>query len=281
MALSAACAPASHPAPAPRAIAPHLLPPIYAEVYGTAKADRAISRAQWTLISRCMKEKGFTYRSDDPAEAGAEDRPKPFGLESLEQPVATQQKPGVEKPGSVGKDYVRALYGDESDRITAKGTAMKVSRPAKGCQAQAEVHLLGEKNRLRWMKTRIGLYEAELEAQSRLQKAPTYTSLNADWRTCMKRAGFEFREPMQVLEKLPAKATFSAEPSARADVACKGKTDYLRSAYTGLAAAQRKVLEKSPGLLTTWKTLLRRQYEIARQVLAEPSPTPAVARPAG
>ncbi|GGX19004.1 hypothetical protein [Streptomyces lomondensis] len=271
VALGTACsgAPADDPAPLPSAAPPHLLPPIYSAVYDTEEVGRQISAAQGQLIARCMKEAGFTYPAMDPAEVGAPDRPKPFGLESLEQPLATRESPASEKPGRVDKAYIRALYGDESDRITAKGATMQVSRPAHGCQTQADTRLLGEKKNLkRWSETRIKLYEAEVEAQSLVRQDPEFKSLNARWATCMKRAGFTFRDPLQVLEKLPAKAVFRTEPSARADLTCKDETDYLRSAYTGLARAQRHVLTESPELLTTWKSLLRRQSDAARQVLA-------------
>ncbi|WP_075738208.1 hypothetical protein [Streptomyces acidiscabies] len=256
VALGTACsgAPAAGPSPAPDTVPPHWLPPIYAAVYDTAQVGGQITAAQGKLIARCMRKAGFTYPDLDPAEIGAPDRPRPFGLESLEQPLVTRESPITEKPGPVDQGYMRALYDE------------------RGCQAQADVRLFGEKKNLKsWSQTRVGLYKAEVEAKNLLWREPGFMALNARWAACMKRAGFVFRDPLQVLDGLPPKATFRAEPTARADVACKDRTGYLRSAYTGLAMAQRHALTRSPDLLPTWKLLLRRQCDAARQILAQPA----------
>lgn len=260
-ALGTACsnapAPAAGPAPAPSAVAPHWLPPIYAAVYDTEEVGNRIGAAQGELIARCMKKAGFFYPA--PAKAGVPDRPKPFGLESLEQPLASRERPVVEKAGPVDEKYMRALYGDEN-----------------GCRTQADVRLLGERKNLKsWSDTRVALYKAEVRATDMLRRHPDFASLNASWAACMKRAGFTLREPSEVLDELPAKATFTAEPVARADVSCKRETGYLRSAYTGLAAAQRQALTETPDLLPTWKLLLRRQCDAAQQILARPATAPA------
>ncbi|MCI3928568.1 hypothetical protein [Streptomyces sp. AN091965] len=257
-------------APGPARTTPaHLFPPIHAQVYGPAAqaADRSISAAKDKLIATCMARKGFSYATERPEETAEPDRPTPFSFESLKRSVGAKANPPLEKPGAVSKAYVLALHGRQDDRILVRGKAMQVSLPAHGCVAYAETRLLGDE-RIRWSEIRMRLGEAETQAQQLLASRPSFRRLNSRWKLCMKDVGYSFSTPIQLRDALPRKADVIDDPRVVSDVACKRKTNYLRSAYRGLAQAQRDVMRDDGRLLAEWTSLVRQQKRTAQRVLS-------------
>jgi hypothetical protein len=241
--------------------------PFNSLLHTRTQTQRNIALAQRKLTVSCMAERGFQYKPAPIANAAetADEHPTPFGLESLAAPAAgATQAPPSETP--VSKAFTRALYGDPDDRISAKGKLIQVSRPADGCQAEAEKRLLGDR-RLRWLQLRIQLGEGEKEAQRQLEKDPAFRTANARWRTCMRAAGFDEKDPVSLLYELPRGTDLRKHPAVRADIRCKGETNYLSSAYTRLHAVQRAWLDRHGEVVTAWQTLQGRQGDVAREVL--------------
>jgi hypothetical protein len=246
----------------------HKLPPIYALVYIPTAVDQRIALAEQRLTTACMAKRGFRYDPTPPAQtqdtvwAG----PTPFGLETLDPPATTGPTPAPsEPPESQREQYGRALSGDPQRRITARGARIRVSAPRDGCIAETQRRLRGS-GRVRWMQLRVLLYEAEQDARQQLDRDPEFRAANARWQRCMHDAGFPWADPMQLLHALPADADIRTSPATRADVRCKDQTGYLTVAYTRLAAAQQKPLDKDPTLVRDWRSLLHRQDVAARTV---------------
>lgn len=241
-------------------------PPIYALVYSWTEAGERITLAQQQLITECMTARGFRYRPAAPATARdvAADRPTPFGLESLE-PRETGE-PLSEDTRAGGEEYGRALYGPPEQRIRARGSRITVSGPAAGCLAEAENRLLGT-NRQRWMQLRILLLEAEEESRRRLDDDPEFRAGTAQWRECMRQAGFDSADPRRLFDEMPPETDIGNEPAARADVACKTRTGYLAIAYARLTEMQRIRLAEDPSISADWHSLLAAQDAVARDVL--------------
>jgi hypothetical protein len=277
-----ACAPAPRPGSeshlAPRSAASSAAelarlqarPPIYALVYTWTESGERIALAQQRLAKACMARLGFRYDPAAPAksDAVAEDRPAPFGLESLDPPAA--DGPGAspsEAPAGTSQAYARALFGDPNRHVTAHGTRLRVSRPANGCLAEAEQRLLGN-GRVRWIQLRILLFEMEGQSRQLLEHDPAFRAANSRWQQCMRNAGFDWPGPRQLLHSLPARTDIRTNPTTRADVQCKAKTGYLTTAYARLADVQRKRLAGDPTVLADWTSLLHRQDSAARAVLA-------------
>ena len=243
--------------------------PIYSLLQTRTSTQTDIARAQRKLTIECMAELGFEYKPAPivTTEESAGEHPTPFGVESLAAlTAATPQAPPSEAP--VSKAFIRALYGDSDDRISAKGKALKVSRPAHGCQAEAEKRLLGDQ-RVRWLQLRIRLDEGDKESRQQLEKDPAFRAANARWRTCMQAAGFDHKDPMGLLTALPRGTDLSTSPAVRADVHCKADTHYLSTAYPRLQAVQQAWLDQHKEVPTGWKTLEQRQATAAHDVLAE------------
>lgn len=257
----------------------HQQPPIYPLVYAPDAVDPRIARAEERLTTACMAKHGFRYHSTSPAPAAtAQDQdpawegPAPFGLETLEPPASTGPTPDEPKvPSSQRTRYARVLYGDPRQRVTVRGARVEVSRPANGCAAEAQRRLLGA-GRVRWIQLRVLLYEAEQDARGQLDGDPEVRAANARWQQCMRDldAGYKWADPMELFHAMPADVDIHTSPATRADLRCKNQTGYLAVAYTRLAAAQQRLLDKDPSVVADWKSLLRRQEAAARIVLGNP-----------
>ncbi|MFI6099908.1 hypothetical protein ACIA8G_30505 [Lentzea sp. NPDC051213] len=245
-------------AAAPQALpAPATEPPIYSMVYRTSAAVERISAAHNGLVADCMARLGFAYTVTQ--QTGTEDRPAPFGLESVDAPPETGF---AEDPERATDAYMRALYGAPNDRVAAKGKRITVSRPANGCVADAERHLLGD-GRVRWIQLRILLFEAEEDALKRLDQDHGFTELNSRWHQCMRQAGFDWPDPLRLLDDLPKDTDIRTHPATNADVRCKHETAYLTTAYARLSVMQQEVLDEDPSLVADWTTLFTRQDNAA------------------
>ncbi|WP_431989225.1 hypothetical protein [Streptomyces albogriseolus] len=242
--------------------------PLYALLYTHTTADVRVSEAKQRLIARCMAARGFRYQPPPvvkPQEATAL-YPAPFGLEPGRQaePAPSESVPAERRESPA---YMRALFGDPGKTISAAGATLKVTRPATGCQADAEQDLLGD-GRVRWLELRIRLGDGEREARRVLDQSAQFRRAGTDWRACMRDAGYRYNDPEEVLRNLPSTTAAGEAPAARADLGCKESTDYLRTAYGTLAEAQRAWLSQNPKVAEEWRKLERRQARAARNVPA-------------
>lgn len=247
-------------AAAPRPVPQGTEPPIYAMVYRVSAAAERISAAHNGLVADCMARLGFTHTVTPGPLSGTEERPAPFGLESLDVPA---EATFAEDPGRATDAYLRALYGPPGDRITAKGKRITVSRPASGCVADAERRLLGD-GRVRWIQLRILLFEAEDDALKRLNRDQAYTELNSRWQRCLRQAGFDWPDPLRLLGDLPKDTDIRTHPATNADVRCKHETGYLTTAYTRLSVLQQEVLDEDPSIVADWTALFTHQDNAAQ-----------------
>lgn len=247
-------------AAAPRTVPQGTEPPIYAMVYRVSEAAERISATHNGLVADCMDRLGFTHTVTPGPRSDAEERPAPFGLESLDVP---REDTFAEDPERATDAYLRALYGPPNDRIKAKGKRITVSRPASGCVADAERRLLGD-GRARWIQLRILLFEAEDDALRRLDRDQGFLELNSRWRRCMRQAGFDWPEPARLLGDLPKDTDIRTHPATTADVRCKHETGYLTTAYARLSVLQQEVLDEDPGIVADWTALLSRQDNASR-----------------
>jgi hypothetical protein len=239
------------------------LPPIYRLTHAASRYR--IELAKQRLTTSCMKRHGFAYDPAPPArpDSATDDWSGPFGLETLARRGDGEPDP-VETPR--GEAFGRALYGDATKVISARGATLTVSRPASGCMAEAERHLLGD-GRVRWIELTILLFEAATQATRQLDRDPEFGQATARWSRCMRTAGFDYDTPIQVLDRQPPDADPGTVPASRADVRCKDETGYLITGYTRLAGLQQDLLDADPSLAGDWTILLQRQDKIARTVL--------------
>ncbi|MFJ9629636.1 hypothetical protein ACIRU8_18195 [Streptomyces sp. NPDC101175] len=241
--------------------------PFFGLLYEQSTAEIQVAEAQRQLAIDCMARQGFTYRPVQVAGATgtAEAQPAPFGLESLTppQPASSSPAPAEESPSPA---FTRALFGDPAKRISAKGTTIRVSRPADGCLAEAEIRLLGA-DRLRWLQLRVQLGDGEQAARQQLAQDPRFRAATERWRQCMRTAGYDQKDPVTLLYGLPRGTDPARNPLTRADVRCKEDTGYLTTAYGRLEAAQQNWLDRHASLLSQWDALQLRRENAARKVL--------------
>lgn len=242
------------------------VPPVNAVLYGVEEVDRAVNAAQELLVQKCMRRLGFTYAINPTIDVSEVDRPQLFGLESLARKQGSPAKAATPETPQ-GEAYGRALFGEESTRISVTGAdGVFVSRPGNGCLAQAEERLVGDQRR-RQIELRLQLASVETEAENRLYQDEEFRRVHGAWQDCMSDAGFELTSPLQVFADLRPGQDVATLPVAQADIGCKEQQRYLDVAYSRLAAAQHTLLDARPGLIEEWRTLLERKLRAARTVL--------------
>ncbi|SED48533.1 hypothetical protein [Streptomyces sp. TLI_105] len=258
----------------------HRRPPV-TELLFTPSTRSHEAQRRFTIA--CMAKRGFRYAPVPGAGAaqGDDQLPQPFGLESTTPPPesAPPAPDTPPKPGSPESTeaYGQALFGDQNKRVTAKGTAMSVSRPGNGCLAEAETRVLGD-GRMRWLQVRIMLFEAQEQAREDVEKDPAFQAVTARWRACMDRAGFPEPDPARLLASLRTPGARATSTALAADLRCKDETGYLDTAYTRLAAVQQRWLDRNPAVAKDWKSLTARQEKESRAVLAN-APTAVAPSP--
>ncbi|MER5890771.1 hypothetical protein ABT160_43715 [Streptomyces sp. NPDC001941] len=239
--------------------------PFYGLLYTRTPADARIDTAKQRLTTSCMAAQGHRY---EPAKRErSESRGLAlFGIEpgsdADPEPAAAQS----EQPRS--QAFRRALFGDPAKTISAQGERFKVTRPATGCQAEAERKLVGsEREKLLGLQLRLG--DGESEALSQLQRDARYAAANKRWRTCMRESGYDAADPLALLRTLPRGADLRTHPATVADLRCKERTGYLADVYGRLAQLQQKWLDSHQDVLRSWRALKNRQDDAARRILAD------------
>ncbi|MEU2721758.1 hypothetical protein [Streptomyces smyrnaeus] len=241
--------------------------PLNRVLYAPTDADVRVSVAKQRLITDCMADKGFDYQPPPVPRVSAADveYPKPFGLEPTVR-GGSQQPTERLREKKRSKAFSRALFGDPDRRISVKGKELKVTRPATGCQADAERRLSGNA-RVRLLELRLLLGDGEKHSRGAVAKDADLRKVNRAWQKCMARAGHDQKNPMGVVKKLKPGEDVRKSPLAQADLECKETTDYLATAYKALASAQRHWLGEHSKAFAEWKALNRRQQAAAREIL--------------
>lgn len=240
------------------------LPPIYGLIYRLGDADRRISTAKQELIRACMAAQGLAYvpHIEQVTRQQALAALKPFGPETLGAPApaaSPQEVPADDR-------HARALFGDPDRQVVARGERLEVSAPADGCIAEAEHRLLGDA-RVRGTELRLRLFDGERDAREQLDRDLAFGVANERWRACMREAGVDAADPLQLFGTLPPETDVAAHPAIRADIACKASTGYLVAGYTRLAALQQAWLDAHRGIAEEWTDLRHHQDTVAIQVL--------------
>ncbi|WP_030693793.1 hypothetical protein [Streptomyces globisporus] len=279
LAVSAGCSGTTATPPAATAPKPmepaqltalHRLPPVTGLLFAPHLRG---AEAQRKLAIACMAERGYRYAPVPPSKSpdGTDERPQPFGLESTAPRRAATPSVPPEAPPEPGSPestdaYARALFGDEAERVTARGARLSVSRPGEGCLAEAETRVFGD-GRMRWLQVRIRLFEAQEDARADVEKDVAFRAATTRWRECMDRAEVKAQDPVQVQRSLRSEEERRTGPVVTADLRCKAETGYLATAYERLAAAQQRWLDEHPDIGRDWKKLSARQEKAAGEVL--------------
>ncbi|MEV5886660.1 hypothetical protein AB0L74_28895 [Streptomyces sp. NPDC052020] len=236
-----------------------------------AETARRVHEAEQRLITACMARHGFRYQAAPSTRAGtAGGGPGQFGIDTL-TPRSAAEPPGAqpsERPR--GKAFTRALYGDPKQKISARNKAISVQGSATGCVAEAQTRLLGAGGPQRELTLRVRLDQGERDALQALARDSAYRRATDRWRACVRQAGITAKDPRHLAAGLRPDKPLAAQPAARADLACKQTTGYLRQAYGRLAVMQQRWLEAHRETETAWKALRKRKADAAARVLDRP-----------
>ncbi|MEU3555797.1 hypothetical protein [Streptomyces fragilis] len=265
---------APRPADAARLTALRNSLPLRALLNSSPAAAREAHRAEQALIAACMGDQGVRYdKVPDPAPAGSETAGTTqlhFGIESVGPSDGEAAQNSRQPPAERRRDeaFDLALYGDPEKRISARNKAIRVTRPATGCLAEAQARLLGgEDARRRELGLRLTLDQGERDAVAALADDPALRAADAEWSACMADQGVKASSPAAFARKLPEGTDLGTDPSVAADLGCKQRTDYLERAYGRLAALQRDWLDRHTKDADAWRSLRAHEAKEAEQVL--------------
>ncbi|MGW0606389.1 hypothetical protein [Streptomyces sp. NPDC002640] len=246
--------------------------PLHTLLNASPEAARQAHRAEQALIAACMTRHGMRYEpAPNLAPAGSETvgtSPSHFGIEAVGTP--SEQAPPTRQPTERRQDasFDRALYGDPERKIAARNKAIRVTRPATGCLAEAQTRLLGGREaRQRDLALRLSLDQGERDAVAGLARDPALRTADEDWSACMADEGVQATTPATFAQRLPEGTDLATDPSVTADLRCKQRTDYLTRAYGRLAALQRHWLKRHQDDAAEWRTLRSHEATEAAKVL--------------
>jgi hypothetical protein len=252
-------------------------------------------RAQQVLAGRCMRGRGFEFRTSSgqeletsgrwdrleevyrygvaPGAAGAD-----FGLSrSASTARAAGDDPNAELLAGMGERqagaWTAAMYGTSEDRVeyTDPRTGAGYSAPADGCQTKALVQLYGTFG----AAMRLSTYPGTLRdlVRTRVEADHEYLDLEDRWARCSREHGLDYHHPVEaigavrgILESGPSRRAQEVEERGYAmAVACEAETHIYELGWRLTKAALPGVLAEEAGTIADYRAVVAR----AREVLAE------------
>ncbi|MGW3290952.1 hypothetical protein ACWDR3_40600 [Streptomyces sp. NPDC001002] len=235
----------------------------------------SIDRAYATLFRRCMKRFGWSVRAT--SRTGTRFTAEPNrdrymltdgraasarGYHPPQKELEAARRAAASESGQQGTAYLTAASGKGAARV--KGRPV----PPGGCAGQAA-------NRLTTAEERDAQQLVEnlrSWSWSRSQRDSRVTGAFDAWATCMAKAGFRYRTPMDANDD-PAFA--GDRPTARevstavADVRCKEATGVVRVWADTEAAYQNQAIEENRPALEKARKAVGRQLSAAAEVLGQ------------
>ncbi|MFD9895653.1 hypothetical protein ACFWY9_40450 [Amycolatopsis sp. NPDC059027] len=265
----------ANPAPAPAdPAAVHL--PLDPYVRLAAGRQETLDKAGVILTTKCMREKGFDYKTDDAPGGGkakGDSVPLPaYGINDLAQAKESGYSPpgtgtlqslgeqGVKLPTlddavqKHGAAWVKALYGFAPPENEGSG----------GCFEASVVHVPEYDKLDKELAGRLAAQAAE-----RAQGDSRVVAVNAAWSACMAESGYAYKSPEEPRkQKWPAPRSSAEIATAVADVTCKQRTNLPGIRFAVESGYQQALLEKNAPALNQLRDTWQLVVKAAEQIVA-------------
>lgn len=246
----------------PRVRASADIPDLPLDAYVLTKEQyQAYLKAQRLLIRECMSRFGFDFRALDvvlDAEKVPDLRPDKTRYYFLvdADPAAASGYRVPDRAGSGDTDAEGKDPEGEDTTPTAAERAVLVGSdageqvggervPKGGCQGEANRGTLGEDG----TDTFLRLPNERVALRARVDTDERVRDVFGAWSACMKKAGYDYDDPMQANDddrwKTPAPAGQAEIQVATADVTCKQRTNVVGVWWAVQSAYEKRYIEKN------------------------------------
>ncbi|GAB3923991.1 hypothetical protein GCM10029976_015050 [Kribbella albertanoniae] len=223
---------------------------------------RRLAEARRILVRRCMQRLGIDYKAQARPGTGLQTRnERRYGItdqgEARQFGYRKPQPPTAETPPDSAQDpkMFALLFGKSATRYTSRPV------PAGGCVGEAHRGLAtGRSAGVEDVAQPLAMKSWSMSAaDSRVRQ------VFATWSACMKRAGFDYPTPLEVLQdrELRAESSPAQRATAVADTACKREHNVVSVWAAVEAAYQSALIEENRSALD-----LQRQANATRLRLA-------------
>lgn len=229
---------------------------------------RRLAEARRILVRRCMQRLGIDYKALTRPGPGLQTRnERRYGITDVDEArrfgYRKPQPPAAATPPSSVQDpkMFALLFGKSAGRYTSRAV------PAGGCVGEAHRGLAtgrsaGVEDVAQPLATKSWSTSA---ADSRVRQ------VFATWSACMKRAGFDYPTPIDVLQdrELRAESSPAQRATAVADTACKREHNVVGVWAAVEAAYQRTLIEENQSALDLQREANATRLRLAAAVMTK------------
>jgi hypothetical protein len=242
--------------------------------YQPSVADsHRLIRAQRALLTACMRELGLDFSVPEPAPSGPRSwNERRYGLTDPAQAAHgywAADRTGTPQTAAAVRRRTAAATAVEGDAITGRGVQVVNGRPVPpgGCADEARRRL-----------TAGDPPTADLDLPARLagesyhasQQDPRVRAVIRQWSSCMRTAGYTYPRPLDPAGDPRFQHALSPAEiaTAKADVACKQRTNLVGVWFAAESARQRTLIDANQPALDLTHRAYQAELAIAATALS-------------
>jgi len=237
------------------------------DYYLSVAEGQRLARAGRALLNQCVRGFGFDYTAPDPVRTGPRTwTERRYGLTDPAQAAGGYWAADRVTAATSGRP-ANTSTAAEGDVVTGRGAQVVRGRrvPAGGCADEAQRRLAAGSpaGADQTLAQRLGS-----DTFFGSQRDPRVRAVFSQWSACMRAAGFNYAAPLDP----PGDARFQRAVSpveiatARADVACKQRTNLVGVWFTVEADQQRPLVEANRAALRLARAAFQAELAVAAQV---------------
>jgi hypothetical protein len=267
-------APAPTATPTPASVAGLRLP---LDAYALSGAQEAVAEYTGLFLEKtCMAKLGFSFLPGlntgyvaRGARTFAEYNSRLWGITNPAQagqygyhlpPWAQQSGARPQSVTSLPAPEQVALIGFQVTKHSGPAGRRPAGVPAGGCHGQAQREAAAVDSTSAGQAASV-VAQLRLESFNRTQADPRVRKVFAAWSSCMRTSGYDYQTPFKPTFNMAARPTVTEIRIAKADVACKYRTNLLGVAYAVQTDEQNALIAAHAPQLAAIRTVVRSQQQ--------------------